>query len=285
MTSFQKVIKYGAIAFGIYLCFSIISMIVFGLTAFIGIGIGFSTYDNQKNITQQSISAWEETYQNVENLEIQLSVSRFRLVKGRNLKISVKNETTDFSCKMEGNTLKIKENKNFHFNTFSENNIPEVILYVPEDMTFNNIEIKSGVNEFTAEILKGKNVKISSGVGKYAIDYLVADTVKFEGGAGYTIINDSEIGTLKLQAGVGKIEFNGKIMTQGKIKAGVGNLVVNLIGTQKDYSIRAKTGLGTLRIDGTKIRDNQLIGNGKVDVKVEAGVGSTTVDFMEESAL
>jgi len=43
MTSLQKVIKYGAMAFGFYLVFVIISAIVFGITTIFGISFGINS--------------------------------------------------------------------------------------------------------------------------------------------------------------------------------------------------------------------------------------------------
>ena len=49
MTPFQKVIKYGAIAFAIYLCIMIISMIIFGITCIFGISVGVVIFENNNN--------------------------------------------------------------------------------------------------------------------------------------------------------------------------------------------------------------------------------------------
>ena len=119
------------------------------------------------------------------------------------------------------------------------------------------------------------------GVGKYQIDHLIAKYAKIEAGAGEANILNSELGELKLDGGIGKLVLTSKITERADIDCGVGKMELNLLGSPNDYRVTGSTGLGNFEIDGKKIRENETIGNGDVTVKVDAGVGETSIYFQK----
>ena len=88
---------------------------------------------------------------------------------------------------------------------------------------------------------------------------------------------------MEFNAGVGQVTINCKVINKGEIESGVGNLIVNLIGTKDNYKVRAETGIGNLTVDGNKARDGEIIGNGSTNINVEAGIGETAINFVEET--
>lgn len=281
MTSFQKVIKYGAIAFAIYLCFLIIGMIIFGITAIFGITTGLEIFENSKDNVAM-ITKWEQEYTNITNLDINLSVCRLTIKKGDMLKVDVSDVSDQFNCEAEGDKLKIKD-ENWNKNMFNTLNYkPEVTIYIPETMEFEEINIETGVNETNIESLKADRVNLKMGVGKYQVNFLSARYAKIETGAGEANIKHAEIEELKLDGGVGKLVLTSKITQKADIDCGVGKMELNLIGLVTDYKIKAGTGLGNFVVNGQKVKDNQTLGNGNTTVKIDAGIGETVVNFQED---
>ena len=164
MTSFQKVIKYGAIAFAIYLCFLIIQMIIFGITTIFGITVGMEIFENKKE-NAVTMKKWEQEYDNIKNMDIELSVCKLNIKKGKTLKVEATEVSNQFECKAEGNTLKVKD-ENLHKNIFNTEDFhSEVTIYVPEDIEWEDITIETGINETNIEALKTKKIKLEMGVG------------------------------------------------------------------------------------------------------------------------
>ncbi len=282
MTSLQKVIKYGAIAFGFYLVFVILSAIIFSISAIFGVSIGLNKYNSYKEQETQGIVDFEEVYENVNNLDIELDVSKLNIKNGDEFKVEVINPTNKFYCEMNGNTLKIKDKRtNVNLFNFSDDVIPEIVVYIPDNIKLEEIEINTGVSETYIEELIADKVDIEIGVGKFVVNNIVAEEVKISGGAGETNINKSTLDVLKLDAGIGKFTINSKISEEAKIEAGVGQLIINLEGNRDNYKVKTGTGLGSLLVDGKKASDNQIIGDGNSDIKVEAGVGEVRVDFID----
>lgn len=280
MTPFQKIIKYGAILFGFYLVFVILNMIIFGIMTIFGISFGLDVYKSYTNIENSGIVLFDDVFKNVNNLDIELSVSKLNVKNGDKFRVEVCNSTSDFSCKMDGDTLKIKDKRSgFNLFNFSQNVVPEVVIYIPEEQKFDEVDIETGINETYIEKMSANNVELETGVGKFTIGELKADVAKIVGGAGDTNIERSTFNDLRLEAGVGKFVINSNIMQGAKIDAGIGQLIVNLEGNKDNYKVKASTGLGSLLVDGVKVNDNQVVGDGNSYIVVEAGVGEVRVNF------
>ncbi len=240
MTSFQKIIKYGAIGFGLYLCLMIISMIIFGITAVFGITTGIGLFKNNSQ-DRAVITKWEQEYTDIEKLAIDLSICKLSIRKGENLKVEASDVSNQFTCRTEGKELKIEDKKSSK-NWFNlGDTAPEVILYIPEDIDLQEITIETGVNETDIEFLKADKIKIEMGVGKCQIDQLRASYAKIEAGAGEAIIKDGNIEELKLEGGVGRLLFTSKIETKADISCGMGKVEINLLGISQDYQIKTNT--------------------------------------------
>lgn len=283
MTSLQKVIKYGAMAFGFYLVFVIISAIIFGITAMFGISFGINAYKSHSSQEGETTS-FSERFDEVNSLDIKLDVSKLNIKTGNEFKVDVTNPTNAFYCKMDGDTLKIRDNRtSFNWFNFSDDVIPEIVIYIPDNYNLEKIELEAGVNESYIEKLSADRIDIETGVGKFTINSISGNVLKIDGGAGETKIEDSEVEELKLNAGVGKFFINSEISEEAKIEAGVGQLIINLKGNKDDYKVKTSTGLGNLLVDGKKASDEQIIGDGNCYVKVEAGVGEVQVNFMKDN--
>ena len=280
MKTFQKVIKYGAIAFGIYLSFIIIGIIVFAITTIFGIAIGFETYKNSSSVVETQ--KWEQEYSNINNLEIDLSICKLDIKVGdtENIKVEGINLSDQFECRATGDKLKLEDDK-LNINWFNTRNIiPEIILYLPENFEFDKIEITTGANETNIENIESRKLDLEMGVGKYRIQNLKAQNCKIETGAGDSRIENASIEVLELDGGIGQFVMNSEITNRADIDSGIGRIELNLLGNKENYKIKANTGLGSFKVDGNNISDNQEIGNGNIDILVEAGVGETIVDFV-----
>lgn len=279
MTTFQKIIKYGAIGFAIYLCIMIISMILFGITTIFGISTGLEFFKNKD--TSAVVTKWEQEYKNITDLDIDLNIGKLTIKKGDTLKVEASHISEQFRCEARESQLKIQDEK-VHTMFNNTEVVPEITIYLPEAVEWKEVTIKTGMNETKIEYLKADKVNLEMGVGKYQIDHLIAKQAKIEAGAGEANILNSKIEELKLDGGIGKLVLTSKITGKADIDCGVGKMELNLLGSPNDYKVKGSTGLGDFEIDGKKIRDHETIGNGEVTVKVEAGVGETSIDFKKE---
>lgn len=281
MTSLQKIIKYGAIAFAIYLSLLIIGIIISAISAVFGITMGLEMFEESTNQASM-ITKWEQEYSNINSMDIDVSICKLIIQKGDTLKVEVSDVSDQFICKVEGTELKI-EDKKLNRNFFNMGDAkPEVIISIPEDKEFREVMIETGVNETKIQYLKADTIKLEMGVGKYQIDKLVAKYASIKAGAGEANIDQAKIEELKLDGGVGKLTVTSKITRRAEVDCGVGKVELDLIGLPENYKVKTNTGLGNFEVNGKKVRNNETIGNGDVGIKVDAGVGETIVNFQSE---
>ena len=286
MKPFQKVIKYGAMAFAIYLAIMIISIIVFGVTAIFGIGTGIEAISNNiGNSTDSSeVLTYTQEYNDVERLDIDLSKSRLEIKTGDSFKVEFVNVSKKLSTKLDnsGKELKIEDETLKLFENYNRDS--KVIVYIPNDYELKSVKLDLvGVSGAYIEGFKTEKLEVDIGAGKYEINNVQAKSCEIDSGAGETYINNSTFDNFEFNGGVGKVTINCKVNAKGNIESGVGKLEVNLIGSKDDYKVRAETGIGNLTIDGNKVRNGEIIGYGNVNINVEAGIGETRINFVEDT--
>ena len=286
MKPFQKVIKYGAMAFAIYLAVMIISIIIFGLTAIFGIGVGIEKISNNigNSTNNKELLTYTEEYTGIESLDIDLSKSGLEIKTGDSFKVEFINVSKDLSTKLNdsGKELKIEDETLKLFENV--NSQSKIIVYIPNDYELRSVKLDLvGVSGAYIEGFKAEKLEVDVGAGKYEINNVQVTTAEVDSGAGETYINNSTFDNLEFNAGVGQVTINCKVINKGEIESGVGKLEANLIGTKDNYKVRAETGIGNLTVDGNKVRDGEIIGNGSTNINVEAGIGETAINFVEET--
>ena len=167
MKKAQKVIKYLAIAFGLYLAINIIGGIVFGATLLLGIDMGLNAISE---VTEVNVMDYEESFSDIEKLDIKINAADFEIKIGEALKVVLKDVNEKTEVKAQGKTLKIADTK-MNWNIVS-NKKPAITLYIPEGMAFNEAKIEMGAGkvEKNQTVGSGENkIKIEGGIGEIQI--------------------------------------------------------------------------------------------------------------------
>lgn len=269
MSKAHKIIKYLAFAFAIFLIFSIISSIIYGLS-FVG-----SIFDNDK----QSDNLKELKINNSALiLDIDVSSSNINVKQGNTLKVETNNKY--IHTNQYKNKLYIKEKKH---DLFKKNDDNKLTVYVPKDFIFDLVNIKTGASKLNISTLSTKKLSLSLGAGKVKVSNLnVANSADIEGGAGEIVIEDSSITNLDLDMGAGKLLLNSKLTGNNKIDAGVGKMDLLLIGSLNDYNIMLDKGIGSATINNSNMENDKTYGIGTNKIDIEGGIGSINIDFINE---
>lgn len=270
MTSAQKVIKYIAIAFAIFLIITIISAVV---TAFYELAHFFGLKDNTI-LTQEMI---ETSFQNtdINSLEIDVKYTNLIIKTGEQLKVET--NKSNITCKQNNNDIQIKE-KNYNF--FSRENKGDLIVYIPADLEFSEVKINTGAGRVSVEKLATKKLSFELGAGETQIKALnVLSECEIEGGAGKVEVLSGTINDLDLDIGVGKIDLNVILTGDSEINAGIGSLNINVQESKEKYKIKVDKGLGSIKIDEKEASDDVVYGDGENSIKVDGGIGNIEIDF------
>lgn len=282
MTFWQKVIKYLAIAFAIFLIVNIIGIILSILGVISGIAFFSNTITNVREEIIQDQPNYSESTQvitdniqieNITNLEIDVKYSTLEIKNADTFK--VESNDKNVICTQKGNELTVKETGNNWLNKKEGNTI---IIYIPENKEFNEIDFDAGAGDINIESLNTKDFSFSIGAGKVEINKLnVSNEAEIDGGAGKVEILSGEIRNLDLDMGIGEFNLNTKLLGNNNIEQGMGKLVIRLTDSMQNYTIKTVKGMGSITIDGEEAKNNSTYGNGQNVVNIEGGMGAIEI--------
>ena len=265
MTTFQKVVKYTAMAFAIFLTVSIIG----GLLSMVGLFSGLFdrdavTYDVKIYIVSQDIR----------KLEIKINAADFVIKKGSSF--SVESNLKYLKVEDENGVLTIRDSKRSG-STYSG---AVLTLYVPADIVFDRVNITTGAGRLTVDNLSADRINLDLGAGEVSIDTLIANSdIDINGGAGKITISDGNLNNLDLDMGVGQLNLTSALTGKGKFDLGIGESNITLIGTKDDYNLDIEKGIGNITIDGKNNSNIKYYGNGTNKVEISGGIGSINIKF------
>lgn len=269
MIKAQKVIKYIAIGFAIFLIVNIISLAAYGI-----VSIG-NIFNNNENNTITEGFKNIKTKNKVSKLEIETKGVGITIKKGDKFKIETDNK--DIKTKESNNKLLIIEDNN---NWFNKTDYTELIIYVPNDYQFDEVSIDNGAGKIEVDTLNTQKLDLDLGAGKVNITNLsVFEEADIDGGAGEINITSSSIKNLDLDLGLGKVNLNSSLYGFNEIDGGIGELIINLIGTENDYQIKANKGLGKITINDEKIQSDTSYGNGNNLIDISGGIGNISINY------
>lgn len=275
MKQAQKIIKYLAIGFGIFLTVNIIGWIVFGIFSLLGINqIGNIIGGTVDMIT------YSEEYQDIENIKLDIKYAELTIKQGETLKVEADKVNEDWKIRQDGKTLRIS-NVGKSWGMYNE--APVLTIYIPETTKLDKTEIDFGAGRADIEYLESKTLELDFGAGKVTMDNILADRVDIECGAGEVIISNADLNNLKLKAGVGRLEYSGYIRGNSKIDCGVGEIELNLKDTTENYTFSLEKGIGEMSLNGQIVKKNTNIGNGENKIEINGGVGAVRIKTEEKN--
>lgn len=196
--------------------------------------------DEEKETTSNSNTAFSA----ISELDIEIGYCEviMETYDGDEILVEITDSTGNIRYFEEGRTLKLEEKKyKVHFQDVRK----KVVMYLPEDQVFDEIDMSIGAGVVKAEGLKAKELDLSLGAGEVILE-----------------------GTV-----------NGDI----DIECGAGNVELLLTGEEQDYNYKIETGVGALRINDTSyaalINDRKIDNGALYNFEVSCGVGNVEIDI------
>ena len=264
MTTFQKVIKYLAIAFAVFLAVSIIGGILGVTGIFSGLSEEDVLLDEPRNI---SIS------NNITSLNIDIAAAEITIKKSD--KFTVESNLKHLDVIENDRELIIKEDSKYgigYTDAF-------LTINLPNEIVFETAKISSGAGRVNIDRLSADSLKLEFGAGEVNIDSLVANkNAKIDGGAGKITISSGLLNNLDLDMGVGRLNLSGSVYGNSDFDLGVGESNFSFTGYEDDYSIDIEKGLGSISVNGKQIAEyHSVSGNNRIEI--EGGMGAINLVF------
>ena len=269
MTTLQKVIKYLAIAFAIFLTVTIIGGILSAVGLFGGLFAWDTATEDMKTYTATS---------EIHNLKIQINAADLYIKEADDF--SVESNLKYLKVEEKDNTLIIEETKKFS-GTYSD---AVLTIYVPTGVVFDNTDLTTGAGRLTIETLSSGTLNFVLGAGDVSINSLVATTsADIEGGAGRITVAGGTLKDLDLEMGVGQLNLTSALTGNCQMDLGIGESNITLIGSKEDYKLDLEKGLGNISVDGKNVSDYGSSGTGANKVEINGGIGAINVKFKEQN--
>ena len=277
MTTLQKVIKYLAFAFAIFLTVSIVG----GILSAVGLlGSLFSDDDAEWG----DVIGETKTYtvsSEISDLNIQINAADFYIKEGNSF--SVESNLKNLEVDEKNGCLTLKDLTKIKLNGSNAYENAVLTIYVPAGMAFDNVNIKTGAGRFTVDSLSAATIGFELGAGDVTISKLIAEkSANIEGGAGRITISDGAIKNLDLEMGLGQLNLTSALTGDCNLDSGVGEMNVTLLGSKDDYELDIEKGIGNITVDGKNVTDFGSSGNGANEVDIHGGVGAINVRFNNE---
>lgn len=275
MYTAQRVIKYCAVAFAVLLICGIISAIV---SVGVMLSYVFGNRGSESFVpgTTEVIEVGEVTEQNLTGLYLDLKATSVVIERGA--EFVLESDPDVITVSRGGNALYVQE-KDFNFLTDWGTRGRELRIVLPESWgELDTLRLNAGAGRVEMSDVEAKNLELNLGAGKTEVSRITAtERAKINGGAGYLAVRESELKNLDLDMGVGKVELDAKLLGDSQIDAGVGKLEVNLRGVADEYRMKVEKGLGSITLNGEKLGDGAVRGEGANLIDIDGGVGAIEI--------
>ncbi len=272
MSDIQRVIKYIAIAFAIYL----VVMIIGGLLTFLG--SMFLFFGNDKGITKEmNMLTFDNKYE-IKELNIDIKAASLIIEESENFAIKTNNSYISLDQNKEILTIKEKSHR-----WFRDNNESKLIIYLPKSIQFDKFRIDAGAGKIEIDNIISEEINLSLGAGQVIIDNLEATKKsKISGGAGEMIIKNGLLNNLDFDMGVGHVKITSALKGDSDIDAGIGELEINILGPESDYELEVEKGIGRIEVNGKSLNNDSKYGNGINKIEIDGGVGKIDIRYQDK---
>lgn len=272
MTTTQKIIKYLAIAFALFLVISIFS-IIFGLSREI-----ISSINNDKKESEllEEYTTISNNVNNIESFKIDISNDDIEIKEGE--KFEVKTNDPDVKFYHENSKVKIKSDKTFSWHP-SNSSRGTIIIYLPNEFNISELDLNLGAGKIDIDKIFVETLLMDLGAGTMtAKEINVYEKAMINGGAGNININSGTINNLNLKLGAGNASIQSDLTGSNTLTPGVGRLNLGLSRSKDNYRFDINKGLGNIILNDFDVSEDTLIGDGETKIKINGAVGNIIIN-------
>lgn len=275
MTTTQKIIKYLAIAFALFLVISIFS-IIFGLSREIISSINSDKKDSKLLEEYTTIS---NNVNNIESFKIDISNDNIEIKEGE--KFEVKTNDPDVKFYHENSKVKIKTDKTFSWH-LSNSSRGTIIIYLPNEFNITELDFNLGAGKIDIDKIFVETLLMDLGAGTMTTKEInVYEKATINGGAGNINIYSGTINNLNLKLGAGNASIESDLTGSNTLTTGVGKLNLGLSRSKDNYKFDISKGLGNIILNDFDVSEDILIGDGETKIKISGAVGNIIINTAE----
>lgn len=161
----------------------------------------------------------------------------------------------------------------------------EVILYVPENYYFEEVEIDVGAGELWFVNLNAQEASLEVGAGSIMLDDIKVQELDVSIGAGRIDITGMEAGELNAEVGMGELLADGAVSGNVDVECAMGNVEIGLAGSENDFNYYLEGSMGSIQvgdsgyISGGFSQKRTIDNNASKEMEIECAMGNITIWF------
>jgi len=238
-------------------------------------------FDSAYDIFRGDVEKYEVA-EDVIDLKIMAGGCRLRMMPSEDDSFYAEAEDVDkFQCYSEDDCLYVKSSKNI--STWNDSDSGVIILYVPEDYSFENVEMELGAGQLVVENVSAQTVDLEVGAGQIEVNALQADECDIEVGLGEATVKDAQVNNVDVRVGMGTLKWEGAVSERINGKCSMGEIEMLLSGSEEDYDYKVSVAAGNVTIGSRNYSGVGQKGtiNNHADKKVvlDCAMGDIKVDF------
>ena len=275
MTTTQKIIKYLAVAFALYLVISIFS-IIFGLSREI-----ISSINNDKKESEllEEYTTISNNVNNIESFKIDISNDDIEIKEGE--KFEVKTNDPNVKFYHENSKVKIKSDKTWSWH-LSNSSRGTIIIYLPNEFNISKLDLNLGAGKIDIDKIFVETLLMDLGAGTMtAKEINVYEKATINGGAGNINIYSGTINNLNLKLSASNASIQSDLTGSNTLTTGVGKLNLGLSRSKDNYKFDISKGLGNIILNDFDVSEDILIGDGETKIKISGAVGNIIINTAE----
>lgn len=183
---------------------------------------------------------------------------------------------------VEDDTLYVKK----HTTTKGwDNEECEIILYLPENYYFQEVDMETATGYLLFENLNAGEVSLETSAGTIEINNLKAQELDASTDAGTIQLTGVDTGELDVEVGAGAVVVEGTVWGHVDVECAVGNVELSLTGRETDFNYYLENAMGRIivgdnsYIGNKSAREKTIHNNALKDMDIECAMGSVTVWF------
>lgn len=218
----------------------------------------------------------------VTNLEIEAGGCSFRVeYSGDDYFYAEAENAGKFQAYVESGTLHI--NTTTSVRTWNEINGSKIILYVPENYNYKEVEIDLGAGALELSNLCAEKASLDVGAGRIVVNGAEVKKLEANVGMGQIELTDIVVTDFEAEVGMGELLVNGAVQGNIDAECSMGNLELKLEGVQEDFNYELSGAMGNLTLDGQNYsgfsNEKKINNNAKKKMEIECSMGNVTISF------
>ncbi|NBK97921.1 MAG: hypothetical protein EOM50_07865 [Erysipelotrichia bacterium] len=266
MKETQKIIKYLAMAFALFLMVNIISVLFYGFSLLSNL-----FYESSSNINQPQMNLTSDASR------ILIDVNHANVMIQKGTHFSIKSDSDVLSVTQNEKQLTIHEKDHF----WLLDQASTIVIYVPEEMVFDEVIIKTAMGKMNVEYLQTDVLSLKQGLGKVAINTLnVYEKADIETGGGMFSIDNGVLNNAQIEVGIGHLAMQVALKGEHSLDCGIGEIDLSLLGKAEAYQLLIDDGIGDVNVQDMNHVDKRY-GSGENKLDISSGIAHIDVDFVD----